>query len=166
MQITLILWNIRSAHNVGSILRSAECFGVRTVWCIGITPYPLITNDPRLPHISRQAHAKIAKTALGAESLLDIQHADSVERLMLDFRTAGIRTFALEQTQDSIPLHDSSQRIADRHIALVLGNEPLGIAPDVLAACDGAIEIVQYGSKESLNVSVAAGIALYALTCA
>lgn len=165
MRIIPILWNIRSAHNVGSILRSMECFGIKSAWCIGITPYPILPNDSRLPHIARQAHAKIAKTALGAEQLVQVQYSQDITSVLHELKNQAVHIVALEQMPTSAPLHTYLRRKPNQDtIALVLGNEPHGLDESVLEACDASIEITQYGDKESLNVSVAAGIAFYELT--
>lgn len=157
-KITLVLHNIRSTHNVGAIFRTAEGFGIDKIILSGYTPYPRLTNDPRLPHISEKLTAQIHKTALGAEALVPFEYIDDVMSWLKRFDGQII---ALEQTPNSIALPDFHP---PQKIALVLGEEVDGINQELLELCDQAIEIPMSGQKESFNVSVACGIALYALT--
>lgn len=156
-EITLVLHNIRSIHNVGSILRSAEGFGVTKVVCSGYTPYPTIAGDTRLPHIRDKINSGIHKTALGAEAMLEISQFDTLDE-WLEQNTLPI--VALEQTQDSVTPREFA---APMQFALLLGEEVHGIEPQYLERCEAAIEIPMRGKKESFNVSVATGIALYAI---
>lgn len=158
-EIIVIAHNIRSTHNVGSIFRTAEGFGVKKIILSGYTPYPRIENDSRLPHISDKMTAQIHKTALGAESIVSFE---SKENLNLDdFKNEGYRIVALEQDPTSISLKDYT---SPDKIALLIGEEVHGIDPELLKQCEDIIEIPMHGQKESFNVSVATGIALYALT--
>lgn len=161
MNIVLILLDVRSAHNVGSIIRSAECFGIQEIFCVGVTPYPISENDSRLPHVALRTHNKITKTSLGAEKNITIEHADSIKQVITELRQQGYYICALEQ-------HSSSKKLGawkpPTKTAIIVGNEPLGIPQDAIELTDTCIEIEQFGAKESLNVSVAAGIALYELT--
>jgi len=156
-EVTLVLHNIRSIHNVGSILRSAEGFGVRNIVCSGYTPYPAKAGDTRLPHIRDKITSGIHKTALGAEEMLEISHFDTLDEWLAQ-NTLPI--VALEQTPDSVT---PRQFIAPAQFALLLGEEVHGIEPQYLERCTTAIEIPMRGRKESFNVSVATGIALYAI---
>lgn len=156
-EVTLVLHNIRSIHNVGSILRSAEGFGVRNVVCSGYTPYPAIAGDTRLPHIRDKIASGIHKTALGAEEMLEISHFDTLDEWLAQ---NALPIVALEQTPDSVT---PRQFIAPAQFALLLGEEVHGIEPQYLERCTTAIEIPMRGRKESFNVSVATGIALYAI---
>ena len=157
-QITLVLHNIRSTHNVGSIFRTAEGFGVEQIVLSGYTPYPRIAQgETRLPHIVDKLDAQLHKTALGAEKLVPFIYAEDIDRWINSFDAPLI---ALEQTLSSVKLHDFS---APDRFALVLGEEVNGIANDLLEKCDSTIEILMVGQKESFNVSVACGIALYGL---
>lgn len=157
--IILIAHNIRSTHNVGSIFRTAEGFGVKRVILSGYTPYPLLERDGRLPHIAEKLTTQIHKTALGAESMVPFEYQE-LPALEL-FREAGYRIVGLEQHERSIPLNEYE---APEKIALILGEEVHGIEPAILDHCEDIIEIPMVGQKESFNVSVATGIALYALT--
>ena len=156
--ITLLLHNIRSTHNVGSIFRTAEGFGVKKIILSGYTPYPELKNDTRLPHLTEKLTAQIHKTALGAETLVPFEYHDNL-LTWLDQNTLPI--VALEQA-------DSSTSVADfnppNEFALLLGEEVEGITDDLLQRANHIVEIPMKGQKESFNVSVAAGIALYSLT--
>jgi 23S rRNA (guanosine2251-2'-O)-methyltransferase len=164
-EIIIILHNIRSTHNVGSILRTAEGLGVKKVIFCGYTPYPKntrIASDTasiRLPHITEKLTTQIRKTALGAEELLKMEYhtAPPIAALKVD----GFRVVALEQQEGSTKLN---RYYPPEKIALVLGEEVNGIPADLIEQCEDIVEIPMHGKKESFNVSVAAGIALYALT--
>lgn len=159
-ELAVILTDIRSAHNVGSILRSADCFGVNHVFFCGITPYPLMDNDIRLPHLSKKLTNAIHKTALGAEKSISFSvHKDSHQAIK-DARKLGYEIAAIEQSKNSIPLVDYS---APTKLAIILGNEVNGLSMQTLGACDVILEIPMLGTKESLNVSVAGAIAIYSL---
>lgn len=157
-EITLLLHNIRSTHNVGSIFRTAEGFGVKEIILSGYTPYPAVPHDARLPHIADKITKQIHKTALGAEALVPFRHFETLEAFLA---TNILPLVALEQAEGSVILRDA---IPPRALVLVLGEEVQGIDPLLLARCDTALEIPMKGQKESFNVSVAAGIALYELT--
>lgn len=161
-QLTLILDNIRSTHNVGAILRTADATGVSKVICAGITPYPRISGDDRDPVVSGRHTREIAKVALGAEASVKVEHARETTDAIVAARAQGCTIYALEQAPKSLNLLDFKSP-ADTQVALVLGNEPHGITDTVLAECDHILELPQRGSKESLNVAVAAGIAMYKL---
>ena len=158
VQLILILDNIRSAHNVGAILRTCDAAGVRRVLACGITPYPGGQNDGRDPLVAGRNTRSIAKTALGAEKTVMLEHFDDSLSAIAACRAEGCTIYGLEQARGSVDLFAAKPRFP---AALVVGNEVDGIAADTLAACDAALEIPQHGSKESLNVSVATGIALY-----
>lgn len=157
-EIIVIAHNIRSIHNVGSIFRTAEGFGVQKIILSGYTPYPRIENDTRLPHIADKLTAQIHKTALGAEKIVPFTYLETLDLGTLDL--AGYRLIALEQDDQSTNLRDYDP---PAKIALLLGEEVHGITPELLAQVDDIVEIPMQGKKESFNVSVAAGIALYAL---
>lgn len=155
-EIVIIAHNIRSLLNVGSIMRSAEGFGVSTVFATGWTPSP----DHGLPHVRKKLTAELHKTALGAESIVKLSYRDSVNLLLDSLKQDGYRVVGLEQSSKSIALPAYK---APAKVALLLGEEVDGITPDLLAKCDDLIEIPMFGQKESFNVSVATGIALYQL---
>ncbi|PID29305.1 tRNA methyltransferase [Candidatus Saccharibacteria bacterium] len=170
-RITLIAHNIRSTHNVGAIFRTAEGFGVSRLILSGYTPYPsantdrsfgLSSDDGRLPHEARRVTAAIRKTALGAEQLVPFSRYDTLDEWLEENRRAEkpLPLVALEQAERSLDIGEFSP---PAEFALLLGEEVNGIEPQLLAQCDHVVEIPMYGQKESFNVSVAAGIALYAL---
>lgn len=161
-EITLLVHNIRSTHNVGSILRTADGFGVTHVVCSGYTPYPQLSGDNRLPHIVEKLTRQIHKTALGAEATVDVSYFSDV-RTWLEKNQRGEHqpVYALEQATGSQNLKDF---VPAEKFALLIGEEVHGIAPDLLEWCDDILEIPMHGHKESFNVSVSTGIALYALT--
>lgn len=158
-EIVLLLHNIRSAHNVGSILRTAEGFGVKKIIITGYTPYPEIPSDDRLPHIRSKLTKDIAKTALGAETLVEI--VVKSEPPLAELKKSGFTIVGLEQSKSSVNIR--SYTAPDKMI-LILGEEVNGINNNWLSQCDDVIEIPMNGLKESFNVSVAAAIALYQLT--
>lgn len=160
-EIVLLAHNIRSTHNVGAFFRTAEGFGVSHVYLTGYTPYPLTAKDTRLPHEAQRLTKQIHKTALGAETIVPFSYSADPLPLINELRANQFAIVALEQTPESIPLPDFAPQ--QKRIALILGEEVNGIAPEILKECETAIEIPMQGKKESFNVSVACGIALYAL---
>lgn len=158
-EIIVVAHNIRSTHNVGSIFRSSEGFGVTKIILSGYTPYPVLPRDTRLPHISRKLTDQIHKTALGAETIVPFEHHELPPLDQL--KQADYTIVGLEQDKRSIMLPDYTP---PHKVALLLGEEVDGITDDLRPKCDDLIEIPMVGTKESFNVSVATGIALYALT--
>jgi len=158
-EIILIAHNIRSTHNVGSLFRTADGFGVSHIILSGYTPYPTLANDTRLPHIHEKLSAQVHKTALGAEAMVPFEYTEIPP--LSSLKAAGYRIVALEQARRSIPLPSYA---APDKIVLLIGEEVHGIDADLLKQCDDVVEIPMVGKKESFNVSVAAGIALYQLT--
>ena len=160
-KITLLLHNIRSTHNVGSVFRTAEGFGVEKVILSGYTPYPEQTDDDRLPHLRQKLTAQIHKTALGAEKIVPNQYSNSPKHIIEHYRQQGYKIIALEQSFKS---HKLPSYQPPDHLILILGEEVHGIDATILKIVDDIIEIPMVGLKESFNVSVAAGIALYHLS--
>ncbi|HRN97289.1 MAG TPA: TrmH family RNA methyltransferase [Candidatus Saccharibacteria bacterium] len=158
-EIIVIAHNIRSTHNIGSIFRTCEGFGVSKIILSGYSPYPTTANETRLPHISNKLTSQIHKTALGAETMVPFEHQESPDLETLHL--AGFRIVGLEQDARSSIL--SSYKAPDK-IALILGEEVHGLTKDLIDKCDDLIEIPMTGQKESFNVSVAAGVALYELS--
>ncbi len=158
-EIILLVHNIRSTHNVGSLLRTAEGFGVSRVIFSGYTPYPTLSNDSRLPHIHEKLTQQIHKTALGAETIVSFEYAKIPP--LTHLKEAGYRIVGLEQDERSVPL---DTYVAPAKLALLIGEEVSGITDELRRACEDIIEIPMQGRKESFNVSVATGVALYALT--
>jgi len=144
--IEVILDNIRSAHNVGSIFRSSDAFRIDRVWLCGITPVP--------------PTAEIHKTALGAEDSVRWENRSDATVLVRELQDNGYCVVAVEQTEHSVKLGEF-RREAGRKYAFVFGNEVDGVAQETVDACDFALEIPQHGTKHSLNVSVCAGVVLW-----
>jgi len=157
-RIVLVAHDIRSTHNVGSLLRTAEGLGVEHVYFTGYTPYPTTEHDMRLPHISTKLTNAIHKTALGAEQLVDWSHQADVAALLADLHSQKFEIVALEQANAAIPLphYQPTERVA-----LLLGREVEGIDPVLLNLADTIVEIPMSGQKESFNVVQAAAMALY-----
>lgn len=146
LPLVLVLDNIRSGLNVGSIFRTADAFALEKIVLCGITSQP--------------PHREILKTALGsAETVAWNYFADTAEAIKILLQD-GYQVFAVEQTAQSIWLHDFTPQEGGKY-ALVLGNEVEGVQIEALQYCNGALEIPQYGTKHSLNVAVAAGIAVW-----
>lgn len=154
MEIRAVLHDIRSMHNVGSIFRTADAAGVSRLHLCGVTPLPV-------DRLGRPRPA-VAKVALGAEASVPwTRHARSADAFRA-LRKEGFRIVALEQAPGATPLF-RAKFPRNAKIALVLGEEVHGLSPAFLKKCDEAVEIPMLGSKESLNVSVAFGIAVFAL---
>jgi len=145
-QFILWLHDIRSLHNVGAAFRSADAFGIKELWLSGFTPTP-----PR---------PEITKTAIGAEEHVSWKKIEHELKAIQQLKKNNYTILGLEQTENSFPLQD--YKITENPICLILGNEVTGIDQKLLDHLDAAIEIPQFGMKHSLNVSVAAGVALYA----
>ncbi len=144
--LAIVLDDVRSMHNVGAVFRTADAFRVERIFLCGITPCP--------------PHAEIHKTALGAEYSVEWEHFPAARDAVLRLRNAGYEVYALEQAEGSVGLW-SFAPARDGRYAVVLGNEVRGVAQETIDACAGALEIPQFGTKHSLNVSVAAGIAVW-----
>jgi len=125
----------------------------------GTTPYPQLSDDPRLPHVAKRAHKQIAKTALGAEGGVNWQRFETLEEAIADARQRGYRVAALEQTEKSQSLPTET----NENWAIILGNEADGMQPSEVELADEAWEIPMQGQKQSFNVVVAATIALWQL---
>ena len=146
--LVLVLENIRSGGNVGSVLRTADGFALEAVLLAGYTPAP--------------PHREILKTSLGAEASVPWRRVGDLAAELSRFRENGYRVAALEQTPDARMLGALSVQPSDRWV-VVLGNEVRGVTPETLALVDEVIEIPQAGAKQSLNVSVAAGVLAWEL---
>ena len=144
LSFCVVLNNIRSAHNVGSIFRTCDGVGVEKVWLCGITGYP--------------PNAQIAKTALGAEKQVDWEYQENVLDVIKALKKKGYHIVLLEQTEKSILYQDFKFK---GKICLVVGNEISGVCDSVVELSDTSIEIEMAGIKNSLNVSVAFGVAGY-----
>jgi 23S rRNA (guanosine2251-2'-O)-methyltransferase len=156
--IILIAHNLRSCHNVGSLLRTAEGLGIETVYLTGYTPYPQQPNDERLPHLATKISRQIHKTALGAEEMIPWQRRENIGDVFRDLKAKGYQIAAIEQDKKATKLPDYQP--VD-NIALLVGREVEGVEKEVLALCDDILEIPMFGEKESFNVVQAAAMALY-----
>ena len=157
-KIIVIAHDIRSTHNVGALLRTAECMGVEHVFLTGYTPYPTKNNDSRLPHIANKLSKQIHKTALGTEDTIAWSQNDDITSVIRSIKNDGYMIVALEQDKNSIPLTNFNP--PDK-CALLIGREVEGIDRQLLAICESIVETPQCGKKESLNVVQAVAIALY-----
>lgn len=159
-KLVLIIHNVRSAHNVGSLLRSADGLGVTKVYLSGYSPYPTTQNDNRLPHQAAKIHRRIEKTSLGAETSVNWQHINDINRLISKLRTDKFQIAALEQNPKSKALDKFR---TSKPTALIVGSERDGLPDEIIAKCDLVLEIPMLGQKESFNVAVAGAMALYHL---
>lgn len=147
--LIIILENIRSMHNVGSVFRTADAFLIEAIYICGFTAQP-----PR---------KEIDKTALGATETVDWKYFSSTKEAVEHLQKNEFKIFAIEQADKSISLEKFVEANNTDKLALVFGNEVSGVEADTIALCDGCIEIPQFGMKHSLNISVAAGIVLWEL---
>lgn len=148
MPLVVVLDNIRSLHNIGSVFRTSDAFRIACIYLCGITAVP--------------PHPEMHKTALGAEFTVDWKYVDNAVETVDNLRQAGYTVYAVEQAEGSVML-DQLALDRTRKYAVVLGNEVKGVRQEVIDHCDGCIEIPQYGTKHSLNVSVTAGIVIWDL---
>jgi 23S rRNA (guanosine2251-2'-O)-methyltransferase len=144
--LVVVLDNVRSLHNVGSVFRTADAFLVEAVYLCGITSTP--------------PHAEIHKTALGAENTVEWKHYEDTHIAVDELKSQGYTVFAIEQAEGSTKLPDLKLNPTKKY-AVILGNEVKGVQQTVVDACDGCIEIPQFGTKHSLNVSVTSGIIIW-----
>lgn len=150
----VIAHNIRSAYNIGAIFRTADGMGAAKVYLTGYSPTP---HDKK-KILQTSAQKMIAKTALGAENNLSWEHCEDLMVLINKLRQENVEIIALEQDKRSV---DYRAYFPQKSVALILGNEPLGMEADVVDLCDTVVEIPMQGKKNSLNVAVAFGIAGY-----
>lgn len=168
MHITLVAHDIRSTHNVGAFFRTCDGLGIQKIAFSGYTPYPTFEGDTRLPHFADKITRQIHKTALGAECVIDFECFETIDEVFTRAKQEHAVLIALEQHPNSLSPAECNERLKsdfkNRPIFLFIGNEIHGVNDDVLQRMDLVMEIPMSGTKESLNVSVATGIALYALT--
>jgi 23S rRNA (guanosine2251-2'-O)-methyltransferase len=145
-KVIVVLENIRSMQNVGSVFRTADAFLVEAIYLIGYTPQP--------------PHRDIHKTALGATETVTWKYFAKTSEAIAELKANGYKLFGIEQTEGSILLQDF-EKAKEEKIALIFGNEAEGVEQDTLHECEGCIEIPQFGMKHSLNISVAAGVVLW-----
>jgi 23S rRNA (guanosine2251-2'-O)-methyltransferase len=144
--IYIILENLRSGLNIGSVFRTADAFRIEKI---------LITGASAVP-----PNKEILKTALGATETVSWEKVDDCMNLVKKLQNKGIKVYAVEQTQNSCMLHHFEPNL-DNGIAFIFGNEVEGVTQEVVNACDGVLEIPQFGTKHSLNVAVSSGIVLW-----
>lgn len=144
--LVVVLDNIRSLNNVGSVFRSSDAFKLEKIYLCGVTATP--------------PNAEIHKTALGAEDSMDWEYYEDTKEVVEKLKNEGYKVFAVEQVQNSIML-DKVDLDKNNRYALILGNEVKGVQQEVVNMCDFAVEIPQFGTKHSLNVSVAGGIVIW-----
>ena len=148
LPLTIILDDVRSLYNVGSVFRTSDAFRVERIILCGITATP------------QNSLVEIHKTALGAEESVDWIYCEDCVSVVKDLNSKGYITVAVEQVEDSVKL-DNLVVDKTRRYALVLGNEVKGVSQDVVDICNFSLEIPQYGTKHSLNVSVSAGLVIW-----
>ena len=146
-KVVVVLDNVRSMHNVGSVFRTADAFLIQSVYLCGYTPKP--------------PHRDIQKTALGATETVEWHYVSSTMEAVNLLKEKGYKIFAVEQAEGSVSLEKFNP---EDNIAVIFGNEVEGVDVEVLKHCDACIEIPQFGTKHSLNISVAAGIVLWEIT--
>lgn len=144
--LVVVLDNIRSLNNVGSIFRSSDAFKLEKIYLCGVTATP--------------PNNEIHKTALGAEDSVDWEYFEDTKTVVDLLKKQGYKIYAVEQVKDSIMLNDLILDKKEKY-ALILGNEVKGVDQEVINKCDFAVEIPQFGTKHSLNVSVAGGIVIW-----
>lgn len=148
LPLVVVLDNVRSLHNIGSVFRTSDAFRVECIYLCGITATP--------------PHPEMHKTALGAEFTVNWKYVDNAVEAVDNLRRDGYTVYSVEQAENSIMLEDIQLNRQKRY-AVVLGNEVKGVQQEVIDHSDGCIEIPQYGTKHSLNVSVTAGIVIWDL---
>ncbi len=144
--LIIILDNIRSLNNIGSVFRSSDAFLVEKIYLCGITAKP--------------PHKDIQKTALGATESVAWEHKEHTLDLVKELRQEGVKVVAVEQAEHATQLQDFTPEPHKKY-ALVFGNEVKGVDQEVVTTCDGVVEIPQFGTKHSLNISVSAGVVIW-----
>ena len=157
MEFAVVLHNVRSLHNVGSIFRTADGAGVKKIFLCGITPAPVDSFGKVRP--------QFAKVSLGAERYVKWEKAYAAGKTIKALKSEGYKIFAVEQNKKSVPYYRVKGQVSGvKKVALVLGNEVRGLPPSILKLADEILEIPMRGKKESLNVAVAFGIVAYHLS--
>ena len=146
--VIVVLENIRSAYNVGSVFRTSDAFLVEAIYIIGYSAKP--------------PHKEIKKTALGAEETVDWKYFKTTAEAIEELRAKGFNVYAAEQAEGSFKLNAIGFE-PDEKIAVVFGNEVTGVEQSTITLCDGCLEIPQLGMKHSLNIATAAGVVLWEL---
>lgn len=144
--LIVVLDNVRSALNVGSVFRTSDAFAVEKIYLCGIT--------------ARPPHKEILKTAIGATDAVEWEYVKDVKAAVEKLKSEGCSIFGIEQTTDTVLLQDLNLKEVTKS-AIILGNEVMGVSDSVLPLLDAAVEIPQFGTKHSLNVSVCGGIVIW-----
>ena len=144
--LTVILDDVRSLNNIGSVFRTSDAFLIEKIYLCGITAVP--------------PHKDIQKTALGATESVDWEYAENAKELVNQLKADAIQIWAIEQAENSQMLNTINVDASKKH-AVVFGNEVKGVSQEVVDVCDGVIEIPQLGTKHSLNIAVSAGLVLW-----
>lgn len=144
--VTIVLDNIRSLNNIGSVFRTADAFLIKKIYLCGITATP--------------PHKDIRKTALGASESVDWEYRENTIELVRELKANDFEVLAVEQAENSIFLNDFQVDEAKKY-ALVFGNEVKGVSQEVVDSCHGVLEIPQFGTKHSLNISVSVGVVVW-----
>lgn len=144
--VIILLDDVRSMNNVGSVFRTADAFLVEAIYLCGFTPVP--------------PHREIQKTALGATETVSWKHFASAAEALIELKKNGWKIYAIEQAENSISLSEF-QRDENQKLVLIFGNEVEGVKQELIDECEGVIEIPQYGMKHSLNIAVSAGIVMW-----
>jgi tRNA G18 (ribose-2'-O)-methylase SpoU len=150
MPVIIVLDDVRSAYNVGSIFRTADAFRISGIYICGIS--------------ARPPHKDISKTALGATESVEWRYFPDVQETVLSLKNEGYIVFAIEQVDESISL-EHFQPEKNSKLALIFGHEVFGVKENLLPLVDGCIEIPQFGTKHSFNVAISAGIVLWDISC-
>ena len=158
LPLVVVLDNVRSQHNVGAVFRTADAMRIERVVLCGICCCP--------------PNQEIHKTALGAEESVEWSYFKETQEAVRELQAQGYKVYAVEQAHDSMTLEEAAEEIKNSKLkiqngpktAVVLGHEVFGVQQEVVDSCDGCIEIPQYGTKHSMNVSVTAGIVMYRLS--
>ncbi|GAK92175.1 tRNA/rRNA methyltransferase [Nonlabens ulvanivorans] len=145
--LIIVLDNVRSLNNIGSVFRSADAYRVEKIYLCGITAQP--------------PHKDIRKTALGATETVAWEYREHTIDVIKELNEQGVTTCAIEQAEDSVTLRGFKP--STKKVAVVMGNEVKGVQQEVVDACNTVIELEQYGTKHSLNISVCTGIVIYDL---
>lgn len=144
--LVVVMENIRSLNNVGTIFRTCDAFNIQSIYLVGITAKP--------------PHREIQKTALGATESVEWEYFETSKQAISKLKSNGFKIFSVEQAADSIPINELAKVNCDK-IALFFGNEISGVNQETINASDFCLEVPQFGTKHSLNVSVCAGIVIW-----
>lgn len=155
LPLVVVLDNVRSQHNVGAVFRTADAMRIERVVLCGICCCP--------------PNQEIHKTALGAEESVEWSYFKETQEAVRELQAQGYKVYAVEQAHDSMTLEEAAvkvqrDKVQSTKVAVVLGHEVFGVQQEVVDSCDGCIEIPQYGTKHSMNVSVTAGIVMYRIS--